>query len=517
MNTRFVSIISLFTIIVITLFTRSWQLSNYPPALFSDEVDIAYQAKMFKTTGGDYFGNKFPIHFHSFSDWRTSLQIYSSVIVSYFTQNDFYTVRLPSVIYSTLTVYLIYLITSNIYAPFLFAISPWSIHYGRTGFEVSGMLACLLAAIYFFKNKHYYLFSLFLCLSPYFYSTAKLFVPIIILSAYLIHKNKLVLLFAVVLLLPLGVDTIKGQSGFRFSYISIFTMPHREQIVDTLRYQDISLSHPNETGVATPLHSQIFHNKFQLIINKFITNYFSSFSTDFFFIHGDSNIRHGFGNHGLLYIIDFFTLLTGLFIYKNKPTKLGHLLFWLLILAPIPFALTRDSLGPHSTRLILMLPSFIYFCALGLKKYKFLIVVYLLLFINFWHYYTTHYPQDSASVWHYNMANSVIESKKYNYSQIYFSDKYEPFLPFFLNYYPYLQPLAISNTNNDYFTGKNLDEKFFFGTINWNDISMFPNNSLIVIPEIERSQVPPTLKLLEKIDKKYEMAQNFYIYKLNEN
>jgi len=506
----------LLLIITFAFFFRFWQLDKVPPSLFADEVDIAYQVKIFKTTGGDYFGNKFPVHFHSFSDWRTSLQIYSSVVVSFFTSNDFYIVRLPSVIYSTLTIYLIYLTTGNIYAPFLLAISPWSIHYGRTGFEVSGMLVCLLAAIYFFKNKHYYLFSLFLCLSPYFYSTAKLFVPIVILLAYLIHKNKLALLFAVILLLPLGIDTIKGQSGFRFSYIGIFTMPHREQIVDTLRYQDISLSHPNQTGVVTPLYSQIFHNKYQLVINKFITNYFGSFSPNFLFITGDDNIRHGFGAHGLLYIIDFFTLFIGLFIYKNKPTKLGRLFFWLLILAPIPFALTRDSAGPHSTRLILMLPSLIYFCALGLKKYKFLIPIYLLFFVSFWHYYTIHYPQDSAAVWHYNMANSVIASQKYPPSQIYFSDKFEPFLPFFLNYRPYLKPINLMDTNNNYFAGKNLDNKFFFGTINWSGISMFPQGSLIIIPEIEKTQVPSTLKLLEKIDKKYEMAQNFYIYRIDE-
>lgn len=244
-------------LLIIVLFAfifRLWQLDQVPSSLFADEVDIAYQVKVFKTTGGDYFGNKLPVHFHSFSDWRTSLQIYSSVIVSYFTSNDLYIVRLPSVIFSTITIYLIYLITGNIYAPFLLAISPWSIHYGRTGFEVSGMIMCLLASIYYFKNK------------------------------------------------------------------------------------------------------------------------------------------------------------------------------------------------------------------------------------------------------------------KYSYSQIYFSDKFEPFLPFFLNYKPYLKPINLIDTNNNYFAGKNLDNKYFFGNINWGDIYLFPQNSLFIIPEIENNQVPKTLKLLKKLPKKYEMAQNFYIY-----
>jgi len=497
--------------IVFAFIFRFWQLDTVPPSLFSDEVDIAYQVKVFKSTGSDYFGNKFPIHFHSFSDWRTSLQIYSSVIISYFTNNDIYIVRLPSVIYSTLTIYLIYLITGSLYAPFLLAISPWSIHYGRTGFEVSGMLACLLAAIYFFKNKKYSLFTIFTCLSPYFYSTAKLFVPFVLLFSYFKHKKIFVLLLGILLLLPMGVDTLKGHSGFRFSYIGIFTMPHREQITDTLRYQDISLSHSDQVGVATPLYSKIFHNKSQLVAVKFIENYFSSFSTNFLFITGDSNIRHGFGGHGLLYIVDFFAIFIGIFIYIKNPTKIGKIFLWILLLSPIPFALTRDSLGPHSTRLILMLPSLIYFSSLAVHKYKWLILIYLLLFINFWHYYAIHYPQDSAATWHYNLAQSVTESQKYSAAQIYYSDKYEPFLPFFLNYQPYLKTINQNDTNTSYFSGKNLDNQYFFGNINWSNINLFPKNSIFIIPENENSQVT-NLTLLKKIPKKYEMSQNFYIY-----
>jgi len=514
-------------ILMIFAFTlRFWSLNQNPPSLFADEVDIAYQVKTFKTTGADYYGNKFPIHFHSFSDWRTSLQIYSSVVVSFFTQDDFYIVRLPSVIYSVISVYLIYLITGNLYAPFLLAISPWSIHYGRTGFEVSGMITCLLAAIYFFKNKKFYLFSLFLCLSPYFYSTAKLFIPFVFLTLIYIYrqdflkitKKSLFLLLTLnfLLLLPLAVDTYLGHAGFRFSYIGIFTMPHREQITDTLRYQDISLSHKDQIGVATPFYSFIIHNKYQLVASKFIENYLGSFSPTFLFETGDSNIRHGFGNHGLLYIIDFFTLFIGIFIYIKKPDKIGRVFFILLLLAPIPFALTRDSIGPHATRLILMLPSIIYFTSLGLKKYKFLIAIYLVLFLGFWHYYTVHYPQESAATWHYNLANSVIAAKEYPSNQIYFSNKYEPFLPFFLNYWPYLSPLKLNNTDLNYFDGQSLDNRYFFGNINWNSANLFPDHSLIVVPEMEIKQIPPTFKLVKKINKTYEMAQSFYLYTQNE-
>jgi len=61
--------------------------------------------------------------------------------------------------------------------------------------------------------------------------------------------------------------------------------------------------------VVTSLSSKIFHNKYGLILGKFITNYFSSFSTDFLFINGDQNARQGFGGAGLLYYLDFFLII----------------------------------------------------------------------------------------------------------------------------------------------------------------------------------------------------------------
>ena len=152
------------------------------------------------------------------------------------------------------------------------------------------------------------------------------------------------------MLSPMLVDTLRGHAGFRFSYISIFTEPHRGQITDTLRYQDILLSHPNEIGVKTPFLSFIFHNKYQLILEKFTKNFLSSFSTNFLFLRGDENLRQGFGNHGLLYIIDFFLIFIGIILHFKKPTKLGVFFLFFLLLSPIPFALTRDSASPHATR-----------------------------------------------------------------------------------------------------------------------------------------------------------------------
>lgn len=534
--------IILLGILSLALFLRSYHLIILPPSLFSDEVDISYQALIFNQNKTDYFGNKYPTHFHSFSDWQPGLGIYLTSLFQKITNNSDISVLLPSVFSGVISVYLIYLITGSLIPSFLLAISPWAIHYSRTGFAVSAMLAVILAGIYFWKKYlqkyqlgHLLLSIFFFALSPYFYSTSKLFLIIIAFLILIIWFKKIIkfkklhlllgVTFAIILMIPLLIDTLKGQAGFRFSYISIQSDPQLSKNIDYLRYQDIYTTHLGETGVKTSLSSKIFHNKYGLILSKFASNYFSAFSTDFLFISGDQNSRHGFGTHGLLYYLDFFFIIFGLInVLKNRNSdKLGIFFVWILVLAPIPFALTRDSLGPHATRLIIMLPSLIYLAYQGILYLKYIfkwaipliIGLYIISLTSFWHYYNFDYPQESAMSWHAGMKEAVLAAKNYQLPA-YFSNAYEPFLPFFLYYQPYLPTTApsenIKHLNNSYFDGSTIDNKYFFGNLNWSSIFEISEPSLFIVPGTAQSEVPKNLKLLEKIDKKYINAQDFYLY-----
>jgi len=538
--------IGIVLVLLLALFLRSYHLDILPPSLFSDEVDAGYQALVFNQNKTDYFGNKFPTHFHSFSDWRTSLYIYSVSFFQKITNNSDLAIRLPSVVFSVLTVYIFYLLTNSLLASFLLAISPWSIHYGRTGFEVSGMLMVIFAGLYFWKKYTqnsrlpYLLLSVFFfVLSPYFYSTSKLFLIILAFLILIIWFSKIIktkishlvtaIIFGLIILFPLALDTFKGQAGFRFSYISIFSEPQLAKTTDYLRYLDVFTTHFNETGVVTSLSSKIFHNKYGLILGKFVSNYFSSFSTDFLFINGDQNPRHGFATYGLLYYLDFFLIIFGLInVLKNRHSdKFGLLFIWILVLAPIPFALTRDSIGPHATRLILILPSLVYLSYQGILYLKYIykwilipiIAIYLILLASFWHYYNFDYPQESAMSWHWGMKEAVLATKKYQLPT-YFSNSYEPFLPFFLYYQPYLPTYApaddIKHFSNNFFDGSTINNYYYFGHLNWSALSDVKTPSLFIVPGTAQNEVPSKLKLLEKISKKYVNAQDFYLY-TNEN
>ncbi|MFA5828030.1 MAG: glycosyltransferase family 39 protein [Candidatus Shapirobacteria bacterium] len=534
-------------IIVLASFLRFGKLTSLPPSLFSDEVDAGYQALTFTQKQTDYFGNKFPTHFHSFSDWRTSLQIYSISIFQNITKNHEISVRLPSAFFGIFSVFVLYLITKSLIPTLLLAISPWAIHYSRTGFEVSGMVLVILLGIYFWQqflktNKYVFIFlsAFSFCLSPYYYSTAKLFLPILAILIFLIWKKEImrigvkklfpVVCFCLLILSPLISDTVSGRSGFRFSYISIFTQPHREQVVDSLRYQDILMDHPNQIGVKTPLLSYVFHNKLQIPAKRFMENYISSFSTEFLIIRGDANSRHGFGGHGLIYLIDYFLILIGIFATFIPKNKLSLLFLGLLLTSPIPYALTRDSNSPHATRLILMLPSIIYFTYLGINHLRsqnrhvfyLLLTLYLLSLINFGHYYYYHYPQDSARYWHTGMKEAILASNFYWDNPIVFSDSYEPFLPFFLFYKPHeLDSTSLTTNlveiNNPSFSGQSLDNTYYFGHINWSNLSQFPSNSVFVVPksEYDGQNIQNTV-IKQVINKRYLNQEEFYLITFNQ-
>lgn len=373
---------------------------------------------------------------------------------------------------------------------------------------------------------------------------------------YFFTPNKikiLVILLAFLISLPFLVDTVRQRSGYRFSYINIFSDPTVPKTIDYFRQQDSAYKFGDVIGLKPTLTSKIFHNKIQQWSDMFIKNYFSSFSSEFLFLRGDGNLRHGFQTYGYLLYPDILFILLGFsVVIKRKPDnnqKIIILFATCLVCAPIPFALTRDSVFPHGTRLILMLPFLTFFSLIGIKylysifKSKLLIgailSIYSLSFINFAHQYFYHYPMISAREWHYGIKKVVQQSilDKDKYGKIFYSNSYEPFMPFFLNYSEYLPSdnncspaKAIKWDNNEYFTGMQAENKFYLGNIEWS--VMFTKNptpnTLYVVPQKDMIKIKNSLNeynkshpkqihmnQINKFEKRYTEQEVFYFLTFN--
>ncbi len=459
-------------IILVAAFLRLYNLDKVPVSLFGDEVDLGYQAYSVLTTGRDYMGNFLPMHFQSLTEYRTSLYLYSAIpTVALFGVSPL-GVRLPAAIFGILSILGIYLLVSEIsskkqvglIAAAVLSITPWHLQYSRAGFEVTEMIGLYIFGIYFFlrslKNGRWLIpAAVCLGLTPWVYSTAKLFLPLTVLAIVLIWGKQLwklprkYLIWSVVIFTlvvgPFAWNTVFGGGTQRIEGISIFTDPIIEGKIGFDRQNDIKVG-----GNTWSSLSKLFHNKVTVDSKTFFDNYFQAFSTDFLFINGDPNSRQSSGG-GELYKTLLVFLILGFVgsVSLIENSKFRQFIFFWLIASPIPSALTLGG-GTHATRLILMLPVLVILISVGiywtfvkLKTHKIyfkgaLIATVLLIgleFVLYGHQYLLHYPWDSEKMWHAGIEEMVKQAvaESPHYRKVVFSMADEPIPKFFLGWSEY--------------------------------------------------------------------------------
>jgi 4-amino-4-deoxy-L-arabinose transferase-like glycosyltransferase len=423
-------LIGVFLVLVVALFFRFWRLNQVPIALFGDEIDIGYQAYSLWKTGKDYLGNSFPVYFHSFYEYRMPFLVYlTAPIVGIFGLNE-WTVRFLPALFGVLNVLLFYFLIGvltkryslALLGAFLMSITPWHIHFSRMAFDVTLMLAIVLAAsILLIKAREnetlLYLFAFLLPLSFYTYSTAivfsLLFFPcVFVLLGFakpfvFLKKIFLTGIISLLMVIPLLLAISRGEATARFSQIGIFS---DDKVIDKIVYQRWQ-----DKG-----EGRFYHNKLTGFGGEFIDNYFRSFSTEFLFVSGDPNPRHSIGEGELLKIFAPFLLLGCLsaLIRKN-----WFFLLWAFF-APVPAALTISG-GNHASRLFLLLPAFLFLVTSGffevlsfIKRRSFriifIVLVGLALFgevIFYLHQYYSHYLRNSWQYFDFGVKEAMQEIK----------------------------------------------------------------------------------------------------------
>jgi len=556
--------ILLISILLIASFLRLYKLTVNPVSLFGDELDLGYQAFSILKTGQDYSGNFLPIHFHSFAEWRTPLYLYSAVPTVAIWGITPLGVRVPAAIFGILGVLALYLLSNELVTkkygiwnlPFglfpalLLAISPWHLQYSRAGFEVTQMLFFLLMGLYLFiksinikSGKWLWLSVVLLTLTPWVYSTAKLFTPLLMIFLFILFRKEILkftkqdlfktIVAGLVVGIPIAYSTLFGGGTARFDYLSVFSDPTVEGQVGEARLEDAKSRSILVPGTSPLLSDQIFHNKYEAWAQTVLRNTLQPFSTEFLFIQGDPDPRQSIGI-GEFYKIDAIFLILGIifFFTRFSDNKIKSLiLFWVLV-GVLPAAITRDG-GNHATRLILILPPLIFLTSYGLveslkffkfKKQVLLTCLYLSLlgisFAFYQHEYWVHYPFNSERWWHYGFKQSFeyIKSVDGQYDRIFISMQGEPAWIFFAGYYQYPpdkwhQGFPFKNVWVDGFGRISYIDKYYFGSPNLENESIYDLPKFIGSKDlylavskevggnliIDPGQTPIGLKLLKAI------------------
>src|SRR5574341_4671 len=104
--------ITIFVILILIMLigasVRLYKLSGIPPGFFADEAVVGVDAYTLMTKGTDHNGEKFPLFFRAFNDFRGPSGVYSAIpFIALFGLNEF-ALRLNSVVFGIVSISAIY-------------------------------------------------------------------------------------------------------------------------------------------------------------------------------------------------------------------------------------------------------------------------------------------------------------------------------------------------------------------------------------------------------------------------
>lgn len=505
------------SIILITLFLRIYNLNNLPPSLNWDEVSLGYNAYSILKTGQDEWGQKFPLSFRAYGDYKLPLYVYADVpFVAVFGLNE-WGVRLPSALAGVGTVIFIFLILKKLtqqwrialWGALIIAILPWSVILSRIALEANLSLFLTAAAFYFFlvgidKNRYLFLSALFFDLTIFTYNSSRVVTPLLILLLSIIFFKKLnnrfglislvIFLFFFTVALP---NALLQDSSARYKWTAIL--------------DEGAINKINEwrgSAVLPPALATLQYNKITYVVPEVVKNYFSHFDPRFLFLIGGSHYQYSVPGQGLILMTLLPFLLLGLRkIFQEKHKWQWVLLVWLL-LAPIPASITRDA--PHALRALMMIPPVISIISLGMsikKWFNFSLVIILVInFYFFWQNYSGDYVTNYSWSWQYGYKEVVdfIRQNESQYEQIFITKKYgEPheFLLFYLQYDPAKfqnDQTLVRYSRSDWYWVDGFDKYKFFNDWEMKDQS----KGLLITSEGNYPQGGKLLKTIDFLDGK---------------
>lgn len=361
-------LLTLVLIIAVGFFLRFYKLNTIPNGPEWDEASVGYNAFSIAKTGHDEWGNKLPLIFPAFGDYKNPLYIYLTAIVVRFAGLNIFTTRFVNTLSGSLFVLIWYFIAKSItknertsfLTAYFAALSPFGIFFSRIagdGIMLSVFLISLgvmFELFYLDKKKPmlFFLSILTLLLSIFSYNLARVISPILIFLIFILNlkisKNKKIyipiliisFLFFLVFLKQLNIS-LKS----RLQYVGILGSDKGVVIqINELRQQDNN-----------SLVSKITHNKLTLSAVTLANNYVTYFSSQFLL---------GFNDNHLVFESQYpplFTLMLpfyyfGIVIFvKELFEKSGSndktiraLLLALLFIAPLPAVIVEGVSGKRS-------------------------------------------------------------------------------------------------------------------------------------------------------------------------
>lgn len=412
--------------ILVAFFLRVALLIEVPPGLANDELNIIMNAQSFLKTGQNIPGVVTGIFGTSTGDLSGGIhsEISSYLIIPGIMLLGFNLigVKIVFMLMSIGLVCISYLLVKKIVntqagliAAFLSAVNPWSIHFGRSGYESIFSAFFYLSAIYLvmiLKNwKILWSIPLFILGFLSYFSAKTLLLPIIVVTIFTfrflrpkkslgpITTVTISIIFFLIIYTPL-LQT--STAGTRFQELK------NQNVADLVNLK-------RRTAIDTPFN-QIFENKFTEDLRIRLIASLGTISPNLLFLNGqpESIPSLSIPDHGPLFLIDFPLIIFGI-VYLAR----SNLTFLVYILGLITTTLLPNFLNLAGTtyiiRTVILFPFLTILSAVGayfliiiprkLIKIPFiilLIIVYSFSIGNFLYQYFARLPIDRNEGWFFH-------------------------------------------------------------------------------------------------------------------
>lgn len=508
--------------LVLSFVFRIIFLTQSPPGFFCDESSFGYNAFSISETGRDEHGVFMPVFFEAFGDYKNPVYVYILVPFVKFLGLSIFSVRFASAFLGigSILLFIAFLFTVSrdrnlsLAGGLIMSTMSWHFHFSRVGFEAITFVFFIILAMLFFalfiRKKHslfFLCFGIASILAFFAYSTGRLVVPILVITALIIWWKEIFTRRDIILTSILCV--------LLFSLILVYD--------HSLNAEGI-LSRP--TRIAT------WNGSLNILesVKRVSWSYLTHLTPQFLFQGGDTNPRHSAGVSSMMPTSLLFPILLGIaYFIKNWKSRFSKYVLIQLALFPLAASLTIIEEGGHAIRTIHVIPFFTITAIYGfktlfeyLKSVKFATAIFVAFMVweltAFYSYYFFVFPNKSVNEFNRGMPEAIQTLFSYSASQYFISETVQAHgieVPFFTKFAPVQYQSGVSHSPPVVVIRSQDLEQPKSGTVavfsREDNIPHFPNESLLRIISYPEQKV----RLNEKNSRdEYKVIDTelYYIY-----
>jgi 4-amino-4-deoxy-L-arabinose transferase-like glycosyltransferase len=344
----------------LVLFFLFFRLGDIPSGLFVDETSVGFNARAIGRTLADQYGVTLPLFFRALDDYRSPLYVYTAALTEALLGPSPLSVRLVPALYAVGTALLLYSLLRTLtgksalarWIALLSLLTPSLFFYARVCFEAScipfWIVLALLLLLRFERRPTWQAAAwagFGMGFVTYSYATGRLLAPLMVATAAAFaYRDPAMRRHLPVLL---------GAAALTAIPMGAFVLAHPRRLETRFELISVWNDHPTAWVAAKRIAGTYLQHLF---------------SPDFLFRSGQPNLWHNSGT-GVLPLWLLVPMVFGLVaLWRRRQSPFACFLGVLLLLSPIPVALTFENL-PNTSRFLHFVPLALILGALAISDW----------------------------------------------------------------------------------------------------------------------------------------------------